>query len=177
MAIMAAEEAPPSFSTPLRQWCQRSTPPGSGWPTCSSGSPSCSLRPPLSILVGPADLPAGGVIEDLLSKLPFVHLHSGLSTTGSIVVWQLRMPRMVLGGIVGAMLAVAGASYQGVFANPLADPYLLGIASGAGAGATIVIVEGPALGHLPSSALPPAAFLGGVVAVVATFALGRPRAA
>ena len=105
------------------------------------------------------------VIKDVLSKLPFVHLHSGLSATGSIVVWQLRMPRMVLGGIVGAMLAVAGASYQGVFSNPLADPYLLGIASGAGAGATIVIVEGPALGHLPSSALPPAAFLGGVVAV------------
>jgi iron complex transport system permease protein len=130
-----------------------------------------------SVLIGPADLPAGAVLENVLSKLPLVHLHSGLSATGSIVVWQLRMPRMVLGGMVGAMLAVAGASYQGVFSNPLADPYLLGIASGAGAGATIVIVEGPALGHLPSSALPPAAFLGGVVAVVATFALGRPRAA
>jgi len=131
----------------------------------------------LSVLVGPADLPAGAVIKYLLSKLPFVHLHSGLSTTGSIVVWQLRMPRMVLGGLVGAMLAVAGASYQGVFANPLADPYLLGIASGAGAGATIVIVEGPALGNLPQSALPPAAFIGGVIAVAATFALGRARAA
>jgi len=131
----------------------------------------------LSVLIGPADLPAGAVIKYLLSKLPFVHLHSGLSTTGAIVVWQLRMPRMVLGGLVGAMLAVAGASYQGVFANPLADPYLLGIASGAGAGATIVIVEGPALGNLPQSALPPAAFIGGVIAVAATFALGRARAA
>ncbi len=130
----------------------------------------------LSVLVGPADLPAGGVIKYLLSKLPFVHLHSGLSTTGSVVVWQLRMPRMVLGGLVGAMLAVAGASYQGVFSNPLADPYLLGIASGAGAGATIVIVEALALGHLPQSALPPAAFIGGVIAVAATFALGRARA-
>lgn len=131
----------------------------------------------LSILVGPADLPAGAVIKDVLSKLPFVHLHSGLSETGSIVVWQLRMPRVVLGGMVGSMLAVAGASYQGVFSNPLADPYLLGIASGAGAGATVVIVERPYLGYLPADALPFAAFLGGVVAVVATFALGRARAA
>jgi len=130
-----------------------------------------------SILIGPADLSAGAVVKEVLSKLPFVHIHSGLSEAGSIVVWQLRMPRMVLGGIVGAMLAVAGASYQGVFSNPLADPYLLGIASGAGAGATIVIVDGPYLGHLPSSALPPAAFLGGVLAVFATFALGRARAA
>ena len=82
-------------------------------------------------------------MAELASKLPFVHLHPGLSETGSIVVWQLRMPRMVLGGLVGAMLATAGASYQGVFSNPLANPYLLGIASGAGLGATVVIVEGP----------------------------------
>jgi iron complex transport system permease protein len=130
-----------------------------------------------SILVGPADLAPGAVLAELASKLPFVHLHPGLSETGSIVVWQLRMPRMVLGGLVGAMLATAGASYQGVFSNPLADPYLLGIASGAGLGATVVIVEGPLLGPLPADALPVAAFAGAVVAVAATFALGRARAA
>jgi iron complex transport system permease protein len=75
------------------------------------------------------------------------------------------------------MLAVAGASYQGVFCNPLADPYLLGVASGAGLGATVAVVEGPALAHLPIDALPPAAFVGAVVAVAATFALGRTRGA
>lgn len=128
-----------------------------------------------SILVGPADLAPGAVLAEVVSKLPLVHIHPGLSATGAIVVWQLRMPRMVLGGLVGAMLAVAGASYQGVFSNPLADPYLLGIASGAGLGATVVIVEGPAIGQLPADALPVAAFAGGVVAVAATFALGRAR--
>ena len=46
------------------------------------------------------------------------------------------MPRVVLGGLVGAMLSLAGASYQGVFRNPLVDPYLLGVAAGAGLGAT-----------------------------------------
>ncbi len=130
-----------------------------------------------SILVGPADLAPGAVLAEVASKLPLVHIHPGLSETGAIVVWQLRMPRMVLAGLVGAMLAVAGASYQGVFSNPLADPYLLGIASGAGLGATVVIVEGPAIGQLPADALPVAAFAGGVVAVAATFALGRARAA
>lgn len=127
-----------------------------------------------SVLVGPADLAPGAVLANIADKLPFVHLHSGLSQTGAIVVWQLRMPRMVLGGLVGAMLAVAGASYQGVFSNPLADPYLLGIASGAGLGATLVIIDGPLLGRLPADALPVAAFAGGVVAVAATFALGGP---
>ncbi len=130
-----------------------------------------------SILVGPADLAPGAVLAEVVSKLPLVHIHPGLSETGAIVVWQLRMPRMVLGGLVGAMLALAGASYQGVFSNPLADPYLLGIASGAGLGATLVIVEGPLLGQVPTDALPVAAFAGGVVAVAATFALGRARAA
>jgi iron complex transport system permease protein len=130
-----------------------------------------------SILVGPADLSPGAVLSEVASKWPLLHVHSDLSATGAIVVWQLRMPRMVLGGLVGAMLAVAGASYQGVFSNPLADPYLLGIASGAGLGATLVIVEGPVIGQLPADALPLAAFAGGVVAVAATFALGRARAA
>ena len=114
-----------------------------------------------SILVGPADLAPGAVLAEVAGKLPLLHIHSDLSDTGAIVVWQLRMPRMVLGGLVGAMLAVAGASYQGVFSNPLADPYLLGIASGAGLGATLVIVEGPVIGPLPADALPVAAFAGG----------------
>ena len=53
------------------------------------------------------------------------------------IVWQVRLPRVVLGALVGAMLAGGGAAYQGVFRNPLADPYLLGIAAGGGLGATI----------------------------------------
>ena len=130
-----------------------------------------------SVLVGPADLSPAGVLEEIASKLPLVHVHPDLSATGAIVVWQLRVPRLVLGGLVGAMLAVAGASYQGVFCNPLADPYLLGVASGAGLGATVAVIEGPALAHLPIDALPLAAFVGAVVAVAATFALGRSRGA
>jgi len=129
----------------------------------------------VSVLVGPADLPAKGVLEEIAGKLPFVHLRAGLGTTGDVVLWQLRMPRMVLGGLVGAMLAVAGASYQGVFSNALADPYLLGVASGAGLGATLAIVYAPGESVGPVSALPAAAFAGALVAVAATFALARPK--
>ena len=69
---------------------------------------------------------------------------------------------------LGGMLAVAGAGYQGVFRNPLADPYLLGVAAGAGLGATLAIVSGASHGVLPV-----AAFVGGTAAGAATYALGR----
>lgn len=128
-----------------------------------------------SVLVGPADISPVGVLKEIVGKLPLVHIHSGLSATDAVVVWQLRVPRLVLGGLVGAVLAAAGASYQGVFSNALADPYLLGVASGAGLGATIAIVAGPGLASLPVDPLPLAAFAGAIVAVVATFVLGRSR--
>ncbi len=126
-----------------------------------------------ALLVGPAGLAPSSVLADVASRIPLLGIHSTLSSTGDIVVWQLRMPRVVLGGLVGSMLAAAGASYQGVFHNPLADPYLLGVASGAGLGATIAVVEIPNLGGLGFNPLPLAAFLGAIVAVGATFALGR----
>lgn len=127
----------------------------------------------VSLIVGPADLPPAGVLKYLLDKLPLVHLRTGLAPYGGAVVWQLRLPRVALGALVGAMLAVSGASYQGVFNNALADPYLLGVASGAGLGATVAVVEAPALAHLPVSPLPLCAFLGAALAVIATFVLGR----
>jgi len=91
------------------------------------------------VLIGPAGLPTRSVLLELASRLPLVHVHSGLSATDKAIVWQIRMPRMVLGGLVGWTLAASGAGYQGVFRNPLADPYLLGAAAGAGLGATLVI--------------------------------------
>lgn len=126
-----------------------------------------------ALLVGPADIPPGAVLAQVASRIPLLGVHSSLSATDIAVIWQLRMPRVVLGGLVGAMLAVAGASYQGVFHNDLADPYLLGVASGAGLGATIAVVYLPHLAGLPIDPLPLAAFVGAVTAVVATFALGR----
>jgi len=89
------------------------------------------------------------------------------------IVWNVRMPRVVLAGIVGAMLSLAGGSYQGVFRNPLVDPYLLGVAAGAGLGATIVFAVGRAStsGWLVDP-LPLAAFVGGLIAVLLTYLVG-----
>ena len=120
-------------------------------------------------LVGPAGLSVGGVLLELLDAVPGVEVDSGMSLTQQAIFWEIRLPRVVLGVLVGAMLAVAGTAYQGVFRNPLADPYLLGISSGAGLGATLGIVAGGAVGPV---GIPLLAFVGGLLGVGATYALG-----
>lgn len=126
-----------------------------------------------AVMVGPADLSPVSVLEEVVSRVPFVSIHVRLPPDGATVVWQLRLPRIVLGALVGAMLALAGASYQGVFLNPLADPYLLGVASGAGLGATIAVAEIHGAARWAVDPVPLTAFAGAIVAVAATFALGR----
>jgi iron complex transport system permease protein len=124
----------------------------------------------LALTVGPADLPVRGVFYELVDRLPWVNVESGMSERQIAVLWELRLPRVVLGALVGGALAIAGGAYQGVFRNPLADPYLLGVAAGAGLGATVAIVVGvPGTSPL----LPLAAFAGAAVAVVTTYALAR----
>lgn len=123
-----------------------------------------------SILVGPAGLSPRGVVLDLLDALPLIDVDSGLTAQQHAILWNIRLPRIVLGILVGATLAIAGAAYQGVFRNPLADPYLLGVSSGAGLGATLAIVAGLSSGTF---GIPVAAFVGGVAAVAATYMLGR----
>lgn len=89
------------------------------------------------------------------------------------IIWNVRMPRVALAGIVGAMLSLAGASYQGVFRNPLVDPYLLGVAAGAGLGATIIFAVGrDATSGWPVDPLPLVSFAGGLVAVMITYLVG-----
>ena len=120
----------------------------------------------IGVSVGPADLSPATVAEALLVRLPW---HPALSVPpiDTTIVWQIRLPRVILGALVGAMLAGGGAAYQGVFRNPLADPYLLGVAAGAGLGATLIIVGGGSTGLLPA-----AAFAGAVGAVTITYVLG-----
>ena len=96
-----------------------------------------------------------------------------ISSANWDIVWNIRLPRVVLAALVGAMLATAGASYQGVFRNPLVDPYLLGVAAGAGLGATIVFAwgRGASTGWLVDP-LPLAAFVMALVAVAVTYVTG-----
>ncbi|MFH1331318.1 MAG: iron ABC transporter permease [Actinomycetota bacterium] len=120
------------------------------------------------LLVGAVGLAPGAVLAEVADRLPFVSIDSGLGEREAAIVWELRLPRVVLAALVGATLAAAGAAYQGVFRNPLADPYLLGVAAGAGLGATAAIVTAGAA----SALLPAAAFAGAVAAVLLTYALG-----
>ena len=126
----------------------------------------------VGVLVGPIDLGFGRVFESAAARLHVPGAESPLSETEEAILWEIRVPRVVLGAIVGGMLALAGATYQGVFRNPLADPYLLGVAAGAGLGATIAIAYLPE-GLSGQRALPVAAFAGGIVAVFLTYAVGR----
>ncbi|HEX2240378.1 MAG TPA: iron ABC transporter permease [Actinomycetota bacterium] len=126
----------------------------------------------LGILVGPVALNFAGVVGEVVDRLPGVDVSSGLSEQQAAILWQLRMPRVVLAGLVGATLAMAGAAYQGAFRNPLADPYLLGVAAGAGLGATVAIAYLPP-SFLAIDPLPLFAFIGALLGVSATYVLGR----
>jgi iron complex transport system permease protein len=126
----------------------------------------------LGLALGPVDLGVGAVAREVLSHVPFLGVESSFSETEDAILWELRAPRVVLGLLVGAMLAMAGAAYQGVFRNPLADPYLLGAAAGAGLGATIVIAYDLA-GEIRPDLRPIAAFVGAMLAVGIAYALGR----
>jgi iron complex transport system permease protein len=120
-------------------------------------------------IVGPVDLGTWQVV-----RAAFAHLtgsESPLEGAEDAVLWQIRLPRVILGALVGGTLAVCGAAYQGVFRNPLVDPYLLGAAAGAGLGATLAIAYGPP--ELRGVLLPVSAFVGASVAVAGAYALGR----
>jgi iron complex transport system permease protein len=126
----------------------------------------------IGVLAGPIHLGVGEVLESAAARLHIPGFSTSLSPTDEAILWEIRVPRVVLAALVGAMLAVAGATYQGVFRNPLADPYLLGVAAGAGLGATIAIAYLPQ-GLRGQRMLPIAAFVGGAVAVMLTYAVGR----
>jgi len=118
----------------------------------------------LSLGVGPSGLSAGQVLGILANGPTAQGTHAG----DVLIVWQIRLPRMVMGALVGASLATAGAVMQGLFRNPLADPGLVGVSSGAALAAVSTIVLGqtvlaPLVWFLGSYTLPLAAFAGGLV--------------
>jgi len=112
----------------------------------------------LAITFGPADITPGEVWASVLHHLGFGA--TPLSELRDGIVWELRMPRVLTAGAVGAGLAVSGAVMQALTRNPLADPYLLGLSSGASLGAVLVLLMGAAI------ILPLAAFLGALLALV-----------
>ncbi|WP_243659142.1 FecCD family ABC transporter permease [Tamaricihabitans halophyticus] len=124
-----------------------------------------------AVLIGSSGLGWRQVLAEIVAQL--TGGVSPLSERDAAIIWELRVPRIVLAGLVGAALASAGACYQAVFRNPLADPYLLGAAAGAGMAATIVMVTVPAVRGWPVDPIPIAAFAGSLGGVGLTWLLGR----
>ena len=120
-----------------------------------------------AILVGSVGITPSIIFEVLFYKLGIV---SDISATKAqqIIIWDIRVPRVLLAAIVGAALAISGAAIQALVKNSIADPYILGVSSGASVGATSVILLG-AFSVFGAYALSVAAFLGAVIAVTVVF--------
>lgn len=100
-----------------------------------------------------------------------VHLDVAVTEQQTAVLWAIRLPRVALAALVGAGLAVSGAALQGVFRNPLADPGLIGVASGAALGAVAAVIVGSAV--VGTATLPAAAFVAGLGTTLIVYALAR----
>ncbi|HEY82907.1 MAG TPA: iron chelate uptake ABC transporter family permease subunit [Dehalococcoidia bacterium] len=122
----------------------------------------------LAVSVGSVNIPFLTTSSILLSKVPLVGANPGWSGALETIILDIRLPRVILAGVVGAALATAGATYQGLFRNPLADPYLIGVAQGAALGAVIGFLlpttwQGTGFGLIPLLAFAGALFSTAVV--------------
>lgn len=124
----------------------------------------------LGVGIGAVAVPPDVVVAILLSKIG-VSVETAVSQQQMAVLWNIRLPRVVLGGLVGAALAVSGALLQGIFRNPLADPGLIGVSSGAALGAVFTIISGLAVFGIYT--LPVAAFLAGAATTLLVYRLSR----
>ncbi len=130
----------------------------------------------VSLIVGAAGFGFADVARTLAGSVPGIRISHVLTGVDRAVLFDIRLPRVVLASLVGGALSLAGGSFQSVFRNPLVDPYLLGAAAGAGLGATIVLSFPEAVAGWPVNPLPIAAFIGALTAVtlsgLVAFAVG-----
>ncbi|SEC16741.1 FecCD family ABC transporter permease [Pseudomonas anguilliseptica] len=130
----------------------------------------------LSLALGPVSLPLLDTLKAALRLLGLAQAGYDLAQA-ELILGQIRLPRTLLGLLVGAVLALCGVAMQGLFRNPLADPGLIGVSSGAALGAALAIVGGAALGGLPQAFAPYllslCAFIGGLGVTALVYRLGR----
>lgn len=126
--------------------------------------------------IGTAKVSVGDIFKIIVSKMPLINEQIDLSnipSTSVSIIWNLRLPRVLLGAMVGASLSMAGATFQGMFKNPMADPYVIGISSGAALGAALAIVFRIDLGILGFSTISIFAFGGALLAVSVVYNIAR----
>jgi len=128
----------------------------------------------LALKLGAVQVSLYGLGRDLIGLL--LHRTNTLSTDYGMIVLDIRLPRILLGIVVGASLSVAGASFQALLRNPLADPYVLGVSSGAALGAIVALIIEGHLNLSPEMAgliTPIGAFIGAALTIAAVYVLGR----
>jgi iron complex transport system permease protein len=123
--------------------------------------------------VGSVQIPFLTTSGILLSKLPLIDITPTWPNALETIILEIRLPRVILAGVVGAALAIAGATYQGLFRNPLADPYLIGVAQGAALGAVIGFLLPVTWLGIGFGTVPIFAFTGALVSVVIVYTLAR----
>jgi iron complex transport system permease protein len=128
---------------------------------------------PFATTIGSIHIPFSTTSSILLSKLPLVNINPTWPSTLETIILEIRLPRVILAGIVGAALAVAGATYQGLFRNPLADPYLIGAAQGAALGAVVGFLLPFDWREIGFGIIPMLAFGGALASVAIVYRLAR----
>lgn len=129
-----------------------------------------------AVMIGPVSISSLTVWKIAFSKLPVINefIVHDWSKSQEQIIWEIRFPRVLLGAVVGAGLAVVGVAIQALVRNSLADPFILGVSSGASVGATLVIIFG-AFKLFGQYALSAAAFLGALISVLLVFMLAQVR--
>jgi iron complex transport system permease protein len=127
----------------------------------------------LSVGLGAVFIPPDTLIAILLERIPGVTIPSDWPDSFRTILLSVRIPHTLLIALTGAALAGSGAAFQGLFRNPLADPYLIGVASGAGLGAVLVMALGWPVGGFGLYLVPAGAFIGAITTVLLVYNLAR----
>ncbi len=125
--------------------------------------------------IGVAEVTWGSAFKIVANRIPLIgsFITADWPSTWETIILQMRLPRVTLGFLVGASLSIAGASFQGLLRNPLADPYTIGVSSGAALGATIALFLQTTLGFTFQPGIPFFAFLGASIALFFIYNLAR----
>lgn len=128
--------------------------------------------------VGTAEINYMDSFKIIASKIPIIKDYVNIDhikNSHRTIIWSIRLPRILLGVLVGSSLSMAGAAFQGMFKNPMADPYIMGISSGAALGATIGIVFKINVAFLNLSSISIFAFIGAMLAVLTVYNIARVK--
>ncbi|SEM90700.1 FecCD family ABC transporter permease [Lihuaxuella thermophila] len=130
-----------------------------------------------AVSLGSADIDPWTVWKVIITRLMGVSPQvTGVDEASVAIVWQLRLPRVLLAAVVGASLALAGVIFQGLLKNPLADPYILGVSSGSAVGAVLAILTGWGISWFGKWTVPAFAFIGACLALFLVVRLARTDA-